>query len=60
MSELSKCCGATIYKTKVGYGMFPFIKYITVYWCSKCDKSTTKIKEKDKPQDTALYASLRR
>ena len=58
MNELSKCCGAWVrpmYYLK-HWDKGQKVKY---YECQKCHEPC-EITEKNKPQDTALYAALRR
>ena len=58
MSELkSKCCRDRVYES---YDVDPSCtKPVINYRCLSCGK-ITEVKEQRKPQDTALYASLRR
>ncbi len=53
----SKCCGAEAYSLYVQSETPPFI--FEVLFCTKCHKPCELI-DKNKPQDTALYAALRR
>lgn len=59
MSELkSKCCGANV--IEYHYSYIKGNRGLKEYECEKCKKKPTEVKDKDKPQDTALHASLRR